>query len=100
MPVPVSASVFSSFCKTLHLRARHNMRPVDEWQPRPPARMCKQQYRVREVLKSRTCILPPLGEKKKIVACFLKLMARISKSEPLIFDTLQTRMNTKVCAVC
>ncbi len=30
MPVPVSASVFSSFCKTLHLRARHNMRPVDE----------------------------------------------------------------------
>ena len=41
-----------------------------------------------------------IGAKKKLVACFLKLVARILKSEPLIFCPLQTRMDTKVCALC
>ena len=31
---------------------------------------------------------------KKLVACFLKLVARISKSEPLIFSLLPCRVNT------
>ena len=38
----------------------------------------------------------PFGANKKLVACFFKLVARISKSEPLIFYPLQTRMKTKV----
>ena len=38
----------------------------------------------------------PFGANKKLVACFLKLVARISKSEPLIFYPFQTRMKTKV----
>ena len=37
-----------------------------------------------------------LGANKKLVACFFKLVARISKSEPLIFYPFQTRMKTKV----
>ena len=38
----------------------------------------------------------PFGANKKLVACFFKLVARISKSEPLIFYPFQTRMKTKV----
>ena len=35
---------------------------------------------------------------KKLVACFLKLVARISKSEPLIFSLLPCGVNTlKIC---
>jgi hypothetical protein len=34
------------------------------------------------------------SEGKKLVACFLKLVARISKSEPLIFSLLPCGVNT------
>ena len=34
MPVPVSVAVVSPLFGTVNLRSRHNMRPVDEWQPR------------------------------------------------------------------
>ena len=46
------------------------------------------------------CFSRGIGAMKKLVACFLKLVARILKSEPLIFCPLQTRMNTKVSALC
>ena len=46
------------------------------------------------------CFFRGIGAKKKLVACILKLVARILKSEPLIFCPLQTRMDTKVCALC
>ncbi len=45
------------------------------------------------MLKIGLCFLPPLGAKKKLVACFLKSKPLILKSEPLIFHPFQTRMN-------
>ena len=52
----------------------------------------------------RICPLPKAGFSngfsggKKLVACFLKLVARISKSEPLIFSLLPCGVNTlKIC---
>ena len=46
------------------------------------------------------CFSRGFGAKKKLVACFLKLVARILKSEPLICCHLQSRRDTKGGALC
>ena len=55
-------------------------------------------------VKKRNVIFARCGEgfgaNKKLVACFLKLVARISKSEPLIFAPSQTRMNKSLAPIC
>ena len=61
--------------RSLHVfrpKVNRNLMPRGENQVKVPhAGMCK--------------INTPFGANKKLVACFLKLVARISKSEPLIF---------------
>ena len=55
-------------------------------------------------VKNRNVVFARCGEgfgaNKKLVACFLKLVARISKSEPLIFAPSQTRMNKGLGGIC
>ena len=55
-------------------------------------------------VKKRNAVFARCGEgfgaNKKLVACFLKLVARILKSEPLIFAPSQTRMNKGLAAIC
>ena len=54
-------------------RRQTDMRPKGHWSPAPAGRV---------------------SGGKKLVACFLKLVARISKSEPLIFSLLPCGINT------
>ena len=70
--------------------------------PRPPGKRPSVSVRVFGACSKRFCARRAIGHRhqpdgfsggKKLVACFLKLVARISKSEPLIFSLLRCGVN-------
>ena len=70
--------------------------------PRPPGKRPSVSVRVFGACSKRFCARRTIGYRhqpdgfsrgKKLVACFLKLVARISKSEPLIFSLLRCGVN-------
>ena len=65
-------STYLRFVRIFGTRRQTDMRPKGHWSPAPAGRVFKGQ---------------------KLVACFLKLVARISKSEPLIFSLLPCGVN-------